>query len=188
MATTATDANYSTVPWLQSAASTASKTEKSTNAASYLGKDAFLQLLITELQNQDPTDPMKDREFISQMASFSSLEQMQNMNTGFTALQNTITNTLMPNMLMQQASSLIGQQVSYPGTDEEGNAVTLSGTVDKVVVSEGKPYCVINGKNIDPSTFTEIGAVSNNQIDELIDKLDDLMNILVPEEGAEDDI
>lgn len=184
MATTATNTNYSAVPWLQSTASATNKTEKSTNAASYMGKDAFLQLLITELQNQDPTDPMKDREFISQMASFSSLEQMQNMNTGFTGLQSTITNTLMPNMLMQQASSLIGQKVSYPGTDKDGKAITLTGIVEKVVVSEGKPYCVINGKNIDPSTFTEIGAVSNNQIDELIDKLDDLMGILIPEEGA----
>jgi len=184
MATTATNANYSTVPWLQSAASTASKTEKTTNAASYLGKDAFLRLLITELQNQDPTDPMKDREFISQMASFSSLEQMQNMNTGFTALQNTINNTLMPNLLMQQTTNLIGLEVSYPSTDKNGKEINLTGTVEKVVFSEGKPYCVINGKQVDPSLITEIGIFSNNQIGELIDKLDIVMSILVPEEGA----
>ncbi len=47
--------------------------------AKQLGKDDFLQLLITQLSYQDPTAPMKDQQFIAQMAQFSSLEQMQNM-------------------------------------------------------------------------------------------------------------
>ncbi|MGE5392096.1 MAG: flagellar hook capping FlgD N-terminal domain-containing protein [Deltaproteobacteria bacterium] len=183
-----TNVTYSSVPWLQSATSATNTTSSSTNSASSLGKDDFLKLLITELAAQDPLEPMDDKEFISQMSSFSALEQMQNMNAGFTSLKSVITDTLIPNIMMQQSSSLIGQQVSYPGTDKDGKAVTLTGTVDKVVVADGKTYCMVNGTKVDPSIITEIGTVSNSQIDELIDKLDDLMGILVPEEGAEDDI
>lgn len=99
-----------------------------------LSKDAFLRLLITQLQYQDPLQPMQDREFIAQMAQFSSLEQMQNLNASLDSLR-----------LMQaasQAASLIGREVtllSPSGTD------TITGIVESVTFNLGVPQIVVDG-------------------------------------------
>lgn len=50
------------------------------NPSKALGKDAFLNLLVTQLQHQDPTQPQDDSQFAAQLAQFSSLEQLQQMN------------------------------------------------------------------------------------------------------------
>ena len=97
-------------------ASTASAVTTATN--NDLGKDAFLKLLIAELSNQDPLNPMEDREFISQMATFSSLEQMQNMNK---------TLETMSESNKFSAVSYIGKAVSFmqDSTTADGEATSL---------------------------------------------------------------
>lgn len=92
-----------------------------------LGKDAFLQLLCTQMQYQDPLNPSSDTEFISQLASFSSLEQMQNLNNSFA---------------QTQAFTMIGQEVQVKAENKEGY---VQGIVDYVTVSGGKSYFSIGG-------------------------------------------
>ncbi|SFR95849.1 flagellar hook capping FlgD N-terminal domain-containing protein [Anaeromicropila populeti] len=116
---------------------TSSTSTKSTRGTSELGKDAFLQLLVTQMQYQDPLNPQADTEFISQLATFSSLEQMQNLNKTFTSAQ---------------AFSLIGQTVvvskstdSTDSTDSKNSSATVQGKVDYVTVSGGTTYLSIDG-------------------------------------------
>lgn len=96
--------------------------------ASALGKDEFLNLLVTQLQYQDPLEPSSDTEFIAQMAQFSSLEQMQNLNDSFATYQ---------------AFSMVGKYATANyGTD------TIEGYIENVVNAGNETYAVIDGNNV----------------------------------------
>jgi flagellar basal-body rod modification protein FlgD len=89
----------------------ASGAQKATGSQQSLGKDDFLQLLVTKLQYQDPLKPMDDEDFIAQLASFSSLEQMNNISQGI-ANSNDLDMLQMQSMNNMLASGLIGNQVT----------------------------------------------------------------------------
>ncbi len=97
-----------------------------------LGKDAFLRLLITELKHQNPLEPMDNREFVTQMAQFSALEQMQNLNKAFESM------ALLE--LASQAANLLGKNIR--ASDDSGN--DLEGRVTSVKLSSGMPIVVLN--------------------------------------------
>jgi len=78
----------------------------STKKRGELGKDAFLHLLITQLKNQDPLNPLKDSEFVAQLATFSSLEQLGNLNKGMDKMAS---QAVQQNLLT--AVSMIGKEV-----------------------------------------------------------------------------
>ena len=105
--------------------STNTATSVKTNNGQTLGKDAFLKILVTQLQYQDPLQPMNDREFISQMAQFSSLEQMTNVATTNNQLE---------------AFQLLGHTVSV-----KYNGASDSGVVSSVATNSGSPMLTING-------------------------------------------
>jgi len=85
---------------------TSGKTGDTTTGSSTLGKDSFLQLLVTQMQNQNPLDPQDNSEFVAQLAQFSSLETMQNLSTSVDAIGG-----MYQSSQALQASSLVGRTV-----------------------------------------------------------------------------
>ena len=127
-----------------------------------LGKDDFLQLLITQLQHQDPMNPASDTEFIAQVAQFSSLEQMQNMNS---ATQ------------QQQGYALIGKYISGSISDEATGATSeVTGQVTGVRMSSGKVLLMIGDKEVKLESVQDVsesaagvgGEADLNQYNSLI--------------------
>ncbi|SPT99856.1 flagellar hook capping protein [Lysinibacillus capsici] len=131
---------------------------------SELGKDAFLQLLITQLQHQDPTNPMDDREFISQMAQFSSLEQMQNMTKAIESLLSSQQQSQMMNY-----ATFIGKEVKWheitEEKDEKGNPVVNEGTgvIESLKFVDGSVvFKLVDGKEISPGNISGILSGAGN--------------------------
>lgn len=117
-----------------------------------LNKDAFMELLVQQMKNQDPMDPQSNDQFIAQLASFSSLEQMQNMN------DNLLTMALLQdnNALMSQlttGSSLIGKDVTWT---DPSTGITQSGTVDSLKVQDGLSFLDVGGTEVPLQTITEV--------------------------------
>ncbi len=123
-------------------ASTDEKQKSTRKTGGDLGKNDFLNLLVTQLRYQDPLEPVDDKEFIAQMAQFSALEQMQNMN-------GVLTNS--------QAFNLIGKDVTANFTDPVSLDVkTVKGLVSTVKMNNGKTYLVINGQDVEADKVTEV--------------------------------
>lgn len=110
-----------------------------------MGKDEFLRILVTQLQNQDPTAPMQDKEFIAQMAQFSSLEQITNMSASFQKLSGLLASS--------EASQVLGRTVEVE-TGLEGFAPVI-GTVDQVLRGD-YPQVMVNGEFYDFSQVSKI--------------------------------
>jgi flagellar basal-body rod modification protein FlgD len=178
-----------TVPWLRE---TNPNQTTATAPKTILDKDDFLKLLIAELKYQDPLEPMKDKEFISQMATFSSLEQMKNLNTGFEKLADNINNYLIPAFMFQQSANMVGHEVKYldPESLEKENPEILAGTISSVVFKDGTAYYLINGKQIDPAYIFQVGELanqSNEQLGKLMERLEEILALLRPGEGESSD-
>jgi len=116
---------------VDSTASSTSLSSSSSSSSSSLDKDSFLQLLVAQMKYQDPLEPTSNTEYISQFATFSELEEMQNMRTSTD---------------MARAQELVGKQVILKVTSETtGNTDYISGMVDYTIYENGESYLSVGG-------------------------------------------
>jgi len=88
----------------------------------------YMSLLVTQLQNQNPLDPMDNQEMASQLAQFNQLQQLETLNTSFSGM--------LESAQRSYASSLIGKEVSYAATLEDGTTETVTGQVTEVTLGK----------------------------------------------------
>ncbi|KJS15949.1 MAG: hypothetical protein VR69_11635 [Peptococcaceae bacterium BRH_c4b] len=117
-------------------------TETTRVAKKVLDKNDFLQLMVAQLQNQDPLEPQSNEEFVAQMAQFTSLETLSE-------LSNT--------MLFSQATMMIGKQVTINDTDQ-----VITGVVEKAAIVDSTVKIYVNGQSYDLEKVTEVENAQND--------------------------
>jgi flagellar basal-body rod modification protein FlgD len=121
---------------LTSTPSAATQLPNSSNAT--LGPNAFLSLLTTELQNQDPTSPQDPTQSMTQLAQFSALQYQEQLADSFTSFQS--------NFGVLQAASLVGKGVTVEINSASGKSTT-TGTIQSIAVQNGQPYFTMTDSN-----------------------------------------
>jgi flagellar basal-body rod modification protein FlgD len=104
-----------------------------------LGEDAFLKLLTTQLQNQDPLKPMDDTQSVAQLAQFSAVQSTNELKSSFASFQS--------NFAVMQSAGLIGKTVAAQSNDGNGNATTVNGTIKTISIVDGTPeFTLVDAK------------------------------------------
>ncbi|MFJ8243972.1 flagellar hook assembly protein FlgD [Peribacillus asahii] len=130
-----------------------------------LGKDDFLKLFITQLQNQDPSSPMDNGEFIAQMATFSTMEQMINIGSKIdTLIQNNKQNDLL------NYSTFVGKEIKWHSVEESGDseeAIIKEGTgvIQSVQYKGDNVYFLLeDGTKLEPGNISEVHSIPSNSL------------------------
>lgn len=109
----------------------------------------YMKLLVTQLQNQNPLEPLNNEDMAAQLAQFSQLQQLESMNTSF--------GRVLDSVQRSYASSLIGKEVSFKATLADGTLETQTGQVEEVIMgSEGLITLVVNDQRVDLAAVLSI--------------------------------
>jgi len=133
------------LPGATGAASTSSSSAAA-SAFSGMGGDQFMQLLMAEMENQDPLDPVQDKDFMAQITQINSLMEMDKVSTNMQTL--TLSNQMI------QAAGLIGKEVSYANAD----GTTKSGVVSGVTYQGSSISVTVGDTQVDLSDITGVQA------------------------------
>lgn len=131
-----------------------SSSSSSTSSGSGVDMNTFLKLLSTEMSNQDAMNPMDNTEFISQLAQFTSLQEMQ-------TLSNTVSSQYSAS-IAQYGASFVGKTVQVAAYDDSGKYVEDTGIVTNCDYSTGSPTLIVNGKAYTLSSVMEVVNDSNS--------------------------
>lgn len=124
--------------------STVSATPSAGSALGSLNSSEFLQLLVTQLTHQDPTNPMDPTQMISQTSTLTMVQDLQNLTTSMQQLQANVAN--------QEAQGLISRAITY----QDSSGATNSGTVSSVSFSSSGPTLSVNGSQVPLSSVTSV--------------------------------
>ena len=125
-----------------------------------LDKNAFMQLLVTQLKNQDPLAPTDNQAFIAQLAQFSSLEEMQGVNENLVALAMLQEGNALMGQLTE-SSALIGKDVTYT----DANGAEQNGVVDAVKLMEGGVLLSIGDEEIPLTALVAVNGATDGEDD-----------------------
>jgi flagellar basal-body rod modification protein FlgD len=114
------------------------------NPAGTLGKDDFLKLFVTQLQNQDPMSPQDNSQFMAQMAQFTTLEQITNLSTA--------TSQLSFDTQVSQSVALIGKTVGYTNAD----GVDVTGVATGVSIDNGTILINVGDDQVEPGAIRTV--------------------------------
>lgn len=154
-----------------------------TAAKNDLNKDAFLNLLVTQMRYQDPLNPVKNEDFLAQMAQFSSLEQMQNLNTSAS---------------ISQAYALMNKDIFATLIDPNTNkTIGIQGTVIGTFMKNGKVYLKVNAEGFPEGAEVPIDRLEavrapldmiqvNNELKAIKEDLKKIQEKVAPDEKEDD--
>ena len=126
---------------LADATQKATKTSTTNNSST---TDVFLKLMLTELQNQDPSTPMSSSEMINQMAQLNSVQAMQKMSTALTSVEHL--------NQINSASSMMGKTVTYAGTDGK----LISAKVDSIAIDGTDITLTMGNQSVSLSSVVQV--------------------------------